>query len=317
MFKEMFSRTTSLHLDPKNPTMDKKLVVTAAPSGAFTKREQNPHQPYNPKEIAQAAIECYKAGAPVWHVHCRDEDGVPTIEPEIVIKTLDMVFQECPDIITSHSVHGDLHKHGVEGMKPAVEPLMEAERRMGRKYIDTAIIAPYSRATEWMTFVATRGTMKESVEYLQERGIRPEFQIHHYYAMMNVVEWLIQPEILEKPYLINLLSGYHGNRYAGPVTPDPWGHIYFASMMQWPPEDSTVGATIGGHSWLPITVEAIMLGVDCVRVGMDDTLWMYPHKDELIVSAADVVRKIITIATELGREIATPQEARAILGLKP
>mgnify|MGYP001362120787 CR=1 FL=1 len=82
------------------------------------------------------------------------------------------------------------------------------------------------------------------------------------------------------------------------------------------PNDLVTGATIGGHNWLPLTVQAIMLGVDCVRIGMEDTLWMYPHKEEVISSCAEVVRKVATIAKELGREIATPQQAREILGIK-
>lgn len=65
-----------------------------------------------------------------------------------------------------------------------------------------------------------------------------------------------------------------------------------------------------------MTVVGIILGTDCVRVGMDDTLWMYPHSEEKITDCADVVRKVATITRELGREIASPQEAKEILGLK-
>jgi 3-keto-5-aminohexanoate cleavage enzyme len=62
---------------------------------------------------------------------------------------------------------------------------------------------------------------------------------------------------------------------------------------------------------------AIMMGFDMVRVGMEDSVYMYPHKDEKIRTSADAVRKIRTIAEAMGREIATPDEARQILGIKP
>ena len=65
-----------------------------------------------------------------------------------------------------------------------------------------------------------------------------------------------------------------------------------------------------------MTVLTIMLGASYIRVGMEDASWLYPHKDEFIQSTAQVTRKIVTIARELGREIATPAEARAILGIK-
>jgi len=69
-------------------------------------------------------------------------------------------------------------------------------------------------------------------------------------------------------------------------------------------------------NWLPITTLAIMLGVDFVRVGMEDHLWVYPYKDEKIRRNADMTRKIANIGRELGRETGTPDEARKLLGLE-
>jgi 3-keto-5-aminohexanoate cleavage enzyme len=76
-----------------------------------------------------------------------------------------------------------------------------------------------------------------------------------------------------------------------------------------------VGISAGGRNWLALSTFAILLGVDFVRVGMEDHLWMYPHKDEKIKRCADATKKIATIAKELGRDIATPEEARKTLGI--
>jgi 3-keto-5-aminohexanoate cleavage enzyme len=73
-------------------------------------------------------------------------------------------------------------------------------------------------------------------------------------------------------------------------------------------------AETAGRNWLPTTVEAILSGGH-VRAGMEDSVYMYPHKDDLIRSSEEVVVKVRRIAEELGREIATPDEARQILGL--
>ena len=81
------------------------------------------------------------------------------------------------------------------------------------------------------------------------------------------------------------------------------------------PEGSLIGLSAGGRNWLPLSVFAILLGVDSVRVGMEDHIWMYPHKNELIERSADETRKIATIARELGRAIATPAQARAVMGM--
>ena len=80
--------------------------------------------------------------------------------------------------------------------------------------------------------------------------------------------------------------------------------------------ESAMGFYAGGRNWLPLTVQAIMLGADIIRVGIEDCYWTYPHKDEVIPSNAEVVRKIATIAKELGREIATADEAPKILSIK-
>ena len=87
-------------------------------------------------------------------------------------------------------------------------------------------------------------------------------------------------------------------------------------MMKMMPEHTVVGLSAGGRNWLAITAFAILMGVDFVRVGMEDQLHMYPHMDELIERNVDAVKKIATIARELGRKIGTPKEARELLGLR-
>jgi 3-keto-5-aminohexanoate cleavage enzyme len=75
------------------------------------------------------------------------------------------------------------------------------------------------------------------------------------------------------------------------------------------------GVCAGGRNWLPFSTLAIMLGFDMVRVGMEDTVYLYPHRDDKIQTSAQAVRKVVSVANELGREIATSAEARAIMGI--
>ena len=92
-------------------------------------------------------------------------------------------------------------------------------------------------------------------------------------------------------------------------------------MMQlwrtFPKEKSSLGLVAAERNWLPVTVLGIMLGINSVRIGMEEPVYMYPHKDELIKKNVDCVNKIKNIAHELGREIATPAEARKIMGIDP
>ncbi len=301
-----------LDLEPKSLTMDKKLMITVATTGGFLKREQNPNLPYTPEEVASQTIEAYKAGAAVWHVHVRDKDGyLIHKDPGPIKEAVDIVKSECPDMLMSQSRFVDPTKPGADGIKPLVEPLLAAGAESGRSYIDTMVIIP---AQTGVTRV-TEPILVDIVQYLQSNGIKPEFQLFNYLCIDNVVRWLIQPGILNAPYIMNTISGAHAHYFVGPTMPEAWGHIYLMTMMQQLPQGSVVGATIGGRNWLPLTVTTIMLGADCVRIGMEDAMWMYPHKDEMIAKSADTIKKIVTIARELGRDIATPAEARKILGL--
>jgi len=78
----------------------------------------------------------------------------------------------------------------------------------------------------------------------------------------------------------------------------------------------TLGIHPEGRNWLPITVMGMLLGCNQVRVGIEDIFYLYPHRDEFAKTPAEVVAKVVAIAKELGREIATPKEARQILGIK-
>ncbi len=310
--KDLFSgMKTSLEREPGNPAMDKKLVITIAPTGSFITREQNPHQPYTPKEIAQQVIESCRAGATVWHVHCRDEKGIPSKDPGVIKETVDLVLDKCPDVITSMNILGDYNKSGIEVISPIVDPLAKA----GAKYIRTAVVATHPLVIGKIILPYNQAILTDEVKYLQSKGIRPELQLHEFTGIDQVNDWLIGPGVLQKPYIMNLVLGFHAHHRASPTAPNPWGHIYLMTMLQTLPPGSVIGVTVGGHNWLPIAVEAIMMGADCLRIGMEDTIWMYPHKDDKIQRCADVVNKIVNIAHELGREIASPAETRKILGL--
>jgi 3-keto-5-aminohexanoate cleavage enzyme len=159
--------------------------------------------------------------------------------------------------------------------------------------------------------VATETNTAKTVQYLQDHNIKPEFMNHNWEGIMNVKQWLIKPGILKKPYLMSMGPGMHN---AAESYPDPWGMLYVLGMIKMMPEDSIISLSAGGRNWLPISNFGILMGIDGVRVGMEDHVWMYPHKDEKIKRSADETKKIATIARELGRDVATPPEARKIMG---
>ncbi len=114
----------------------------------------------------------------------------------------------------------------------------------------------------------------------------------------------------------NIQEGKHGvNR----SFIDPMSHLNLINsieMIRRTVPDCTIGIHAGGRNWLPMTALGIMLGVDVVRVGIEDQFWAFPHKDKFIAKPAESVELVVQIARSLGRDIATPAEAREILGIK-
>ncbi len=312
----------------KIPTLDKKLCITVCPSGSPFTRQHNPHQPYTSKEIAAEVIESYRQGASMVHLHVRDSEGNPVSTVPLLQETMEMILSECPDIIIQPTSYG-----GLDGIMEAesegfisttfyryerLKPMVDTLHSMNPKYMQSTVLEPHSYTEEatdgsyGITLALEDNTVK-MVNYLQSHGIKPEFVAGTSEAVVNVREWLIKPGILEKPYMITMGPGMHN---AADTGSDPWALLYVLSLMKMMPEDTVIGISAGGRNWLPLTVFAIIMGVDVVRVGLEDHLWLYPHKDEKSQHSFEEVRKISTIAKELGREVATPEEARKIFGMR-
>lgn len=298
-----------IHLQPKSPTMDKKLILNVAPCGAFIRRDQNPTMPYSPQEVAKEVIESYREGAAMWHVHIRTPEGYPNKKPEDVKRAMDLVFAECPDIVTSVNVIAAYGKEGLALMRPLVDPLREA----GLRYIQTVVIHTTTSLIGPFVDRMDRKQLEEVVRYMEEAGIRVEFQCYHPEGLENVRNWIIKPGIQKtRPYLININLG----KKSDPAQfEEPWNYIYLMTRLQRVPAESAVTIVAGGRNWLPLTVMGVLLGADSVRIGKEDAVFQYPHRDEVIQSNAAVVRQVRTLAEALGREIASPADARKILGL--
>ena len=299
----------------KSLTMDKPLVITVCPTGALFSRKQNPNQPYTVDEIAKDTIAAYKEGATVAHLHTRKDSGHYAASHKVLKEIIDIIMVECPDMIIQPSSTESYIPGTTNYSYESVIPMVEYFNH--RKYMESTVFVTNTYAAEDMTGevhlnIATEENSVKTIEYLQKNKIKPVFVNHNMEAIQNINEWLIKPGILEKPYIMSMGPGMHNT---GDTYPDPLGHAYIINMMSMLPKGCVTSLSVGGRNWLPLTVFGITLGIDDVRVGMEDHMWMYPHKDELIKASADETRKIATIAKELGRPIATPAQAREILGI--
>jgi len=275
-----------------------KVIITAALNGAFVNKKMNPNVPEQPDEIAQAALDCYNAGAAIIHIHARDENGRPTGTKEKFAEIMDKVRQKCGEIIIQFSTGGGANLTIEERVKCLEARPEMASLNMGTLMRQTGDFAgvPFSNMTKDIEAWAAK---------MLELDIKPEMECYSQ-SMFRDVNNLIKKGLVKPPYYCNFVLGmiYQGAIEATPET--------LISMVQFLPENSFFNVTATSSAQLPITTMGMILG-GAIRVGLEDNI--YYSRGVLAESNAQLVERSTRIARELNIEPASPGEARQILGL--
>jgi 3-keto-5-aminohexanoate cleavage enzyme len=270
-----------------------KLIITAAICGAEVTKENNPNIPYTVKEIGREAESAYKAGASIIHLHVREDDGMPTQEKERFKLCIEEVKQRCPDVIILPSTGGAVGMTNEERLQPIyLEPSPE--------------IATLDCGTmNWIggdeIFVNTENTIIYFAEEMNKRGIKYELECFDK-GMVDTALRLHYKGYIKGPMHFNFMLGVKGG-----ISASPRDLLFLINSI---PKNSTfcVGA-IGKHEFPMITLSIMMGGH--ARVGFEDNIYL--SKGILAESNGELVEKVVRISKELGRDIATPNEARKIL----
>lgn len=284
-----------------------KLVIEVAPGGPLIPRQYNPNVPYTPDEIAEETYESYKAGASIVHFHSKTKEGTPSQDPELFKEYVTKIRKKCPDIIVNASFSGATDS-GRETDK--IETRIDPTMKLGKEYAPEMVVLFCGTLNMGGSkiYKNTHDYIVAAAKYYEAHGVKPLLTCPNMRILQDTKELLIEPGIVKKPYTYMYLIG-GSNSYPG--TPE---HLRLAISML--PPGSVWQVEVCGRSWLQISTLAILMGGH-LKVGSHSCLYMYPHKDELIKHSADTVRKVANIARELGREIASPNETRAIYGIKP
>jgi 3,5-dioxohexanoate:acetyl-CoA acetone transferase len=301
--------------------MARKVIITCAVTGAIHTPSMSPHLPVTPEEIAEAAIGAAEAGAAIVHLHARDPNtGRPDQSPEAFAPFLQVVKQrsDCVINITTGGAPTMLVEERVRPAahyKPEVASLNMGSMNFGLypmlnrfKEFKHDWEKPYLEGSRDRIFRNTFADIEYILTTCAENGTRFEiecYDIGHLYTLSHFVErGLIKPPLFVQS-VFGLLGGI------GPH-PEDVAHMkrtadrLFGSDYQW----SVLGA---GRNQLAIAAQAASMGGN-VRVGLEDSLWIGPGK--LAESNAQQVRLARQIIEGLGLEIATPDDARAMLSLK-
>ena len=273
-----------------------KLIITAAICGAEVTKEQNPNVPYTVEEIVREAKSAVDAGAAIVHLHVRQDDGTPTQSRDRFQECEEAILKVCPNVILIPSTGGAV------GMTP--DERLQSTDTTPLPAMATLDCGTCNFGDE--IFDNTMPTMRAFGKRMMERGIKPESECFEMGHLDTILTMARKGEVPGHPMQFNFVLGVPG------CCPATVGNLNW--LVQNIPAGSTWTATgIGRHAFT-LAAPTIMMGGN-VRVGFEDNL--YIERGVLAKSNGELVEKVVRMARELGRGIATSDEARAILGLKP
>jgi len=267
------------------------VVVTCAITGADVFRENNPNIPYTTAEIADSAIGAAAAGATIAHLHVREDDGTPSGRPELFVDVIDRIRAES-DILTMVSTGGsndmtiEERTTGLEA-KPDISGVESGSMNFG----DETFITPPP---------AGRGIAKRATD----AGIALEVEVFDVGHVVSAVRWLEQG-VIPAPMRINLVFGVPGGIDASPEALD-------AMLRPLPPETFWTVTCIGRHHQRMLGL-ALLKGAPGIRTGLEDVA--YISRGVHAPSNAALVEMAVEMTRNLGREVATEDETRGLLGL--
>jgi 3-keto-5-aminohexanoate cleavage enzyme len=275
-----------------------KIIITAALTGGIHGKEANPALPEQPDEIIKDAYDCYNAGAAIVHLHARDKNGKGVGDPEI-FSVINRGIREKCSVVIQNTTGGP----GIPIEKRL--SVLDAEPEMASLNMGSIVFFTGKNKAE-LPFANIRSEIEAFAAEMLKRDIKPEMEVYNP-SMPGEVENLLKKNLLKKPYYINFVLGVEGmGGYKGTMK-------NFTVMQDSVPADSIINVTGIGKWQMSVNVMAVISGYH-TRVGLEDNVFY--KKGELAESNAQFVERIVRIAREIGREIATPEEARKILGLK-
>jgi 3-keto-5-aminohexanoate cleavage enzyme len=280
----------------------RKIIVTVAPTSNFHGKEANPALPEQPKEIAQEVLRCLNAGASIAHIHARDINGKPTNDVNVFKEIKAEVSAKC-NIIQQFSTAPAMNatSHIDDGLQvlDAYPEMASLDCGLMQAYVGDLI-----KPTLW-----DRNWLRNAASIMKERGIKPELEIFNHAQLEDVIEIFMPEGLIEGTPSFNFVFG---------MLKINQGSIQFSMenlthMVRKLPQNAFFGAMGIGPQQHQATISSLLLGGN-VRVGFEDNI--YYRRGELATSNAQLVERIVGIATDLGYEIASPDEAREMLGIK-
>lgn len=278
-----------------------KLIVSVAITGSFVRRDKNPNQPYTPDEIRASAREVLLAGASTVHIHVRDDNGYFKLDPDRFRQVIEPLKEEFPDL----AVDGCL-VCGLPGDWPEFE-----------KTISTGVLDA-SPVNSTATFIGDSligkppPILMEKTRLLQKHGITPEIAVYTDGDISNANRYLIRSGLIGPGAVWLLLPGLPGCSQMDSPRQMAEGLIRMAGLVKDVDPEGIIVVCAAGRASSALAMLAVSLGFH-IRVGMEDTYYLHPHKNDIIESNLQTFQLAKMLAEASGRPIATRAEYKEML----
>ncbi len=275
-----------------------KRIITVATTGAWPTKENTPYVPIEPAEIAEEVYNCWKEGAAVAHIHCRDDRGRAAMVFEKFEETVRLIREkkDC-DIILNLTTSGGVNLREEDRIRPFCELAPE--------------MASFDCGTmNWQhttVFENNPKFLEKLAALMNEKGVKPEIEVFDPGMIYNAA-YLAKKGLLKPPFHFQFCMGV-----AGGIRASVKNLVFMKETMEEVAPGSTWSAFGVGAGAMEIMYAAVAMGGN-IRVGMEDNV--YYRKGVLAESNMQLVAQARRIIEEYGCSVATPAEAREILGLK-
>jgi 3-keto-5-aminohexanoate cleavage enzyme len=275
-------------------SLDSKVIITAALTGAVTPKSANKNIPLTPTEIAADAYRCWQAGAAMVHLHMRDAEGLGTMDKEKFKETIDLLrgHKDC-DVVINCTTAGDSRA-------------TDDERMAHLPYVRPEVASYDSGSMNWLpdgVFANSPGFLERLGLTMRDLGIKPELEIFDGGFMTNA-EYCLKKGVLLAPLHYQFVLGAFGGLEATVEN-----LVFLKSRL---PQDATWSAFGIGRNHLKILFATLALGGH-LRVGLEDNVY---YAKGVPATNLSLVERAVRVVREFGKEPATPDEARQILSLK-
>jgi 3-keto-5-aminohexanoate cleavage enzyme len=263
-------------------------IITAAICGAETTREMTPHLPITPEELGEEAARCREAGAAVIHLHVRKPDGSPTQDREVFARAISEIRKRCDVIVqvTTGGAVGMSADERAQGLECG--PEMASLNAGSLNFGEDVFLNPFPM-------------VREFARRMREKGIVPELECYDV-GHVEACAWLQKEGVIDAPGHFDFVLGVRGGLGASEEN-----LRFLVSKL---PEGASFNVAGLGRNQLPMAALALKLGGHA-RCGLEDNIYL--SKGVLAKGSFELVGKVVELASDAGREVATPEQARELL----